>query len=81
LSNSKIIQEYLEHDDIKKSNQRICFFVLGNYVAVGTMESEIQIWDLDIVNTIEPAYTLAGQKKKKKKKKVGLCVCNCLLVE
>ena len=32
------------------------------------MEPEIQIWDLDIVNTIEPAYTLAGQKKKKKKK-------------
>jgi len=40
----------------------------GNYVALGTMEPEIQIWDLDIVNTIEPAYTLAGHKKKKKKK-------------
>lgn len=40
----------------------------GNYVALGTMENDIQIWDLDIVNTIEPAYILAGQKKKKKKK-------------
>ena len=43
-------------------------YPLGNYVALGTMEPEIQIWDLDVVNTIEPAYVLAGQKKKKKKK-------------
>lgn len=40
----------------------------GNYVALGTMEPEIQIWDLDVVNTIEPAYVLTGQRKKKKKK-------------
>ena len=32
------------------------------------MEPEIQIWDLDVVNTIEPAYVLTGQRKKKKKK-------------
>jgi len=41
----------------------------GNYVAVGSMESDIQIWDLDIIDTVEPAFTLAGYKKKKKKKK------------
>lgn len=41
----------------------------GNYVALGTMEPDIQVWDLDIVDTVEPAFILAGTKKKKKKKK------------
>ena len=43
---------------------------LGNYVASGTMESDIHVWDLDVVDTVEPAFTLAGMKKKKKKKVV-----------
>ena len=51
-------------------------FSAGNFVAVGTMEPEIQVWDLDLIDTIEPAYVL-GQKKKKKKKKKVLCVVTC----
>ena len=42
-------------------------FILGNYVAVGTMEPEIQIWDLDIIDTIEPAFMLGVKKKKRRK--------------
>ncbi|EFO92992.1 hypothetical protein CRE_10119 [Caenorhabditis remanei] len=38
----------------------------GNLIAVGTMNSEIHIWDLDIMNTASPFLTL-GKKEKKSK--------------
>lgn len=38
----------------------------GNYCAIGTMDSIIDIWDLDIINCLEAAYSL-GKKQKKKK--------------
>ncbi|EFJ44952.1 hypothetical protein VOLCADRAFT_64280 [Volvox carteri f. nagariensis] len=40
-----------------------------NLVAVGTLEPAIEIWDLDVVDTVEPVLCLGGEKKKKKKKK------------
>lgn len=44
----------------------------GNYVAVGTFDPEIEIWDLDIIDAVYPAAVLgagASQVNKKKKKK------------
>jgi periodic tryptophan protein 1 len=46
-----------------------CFLLTGNLLAVGTMEPYINIWDLDVMDTIDPVLTL-GERKKKKSKKV-----------
>ena len=45
------------------------FVALGNFVAVGSMEPVIEIWNLDVVDCFEPDIYL-GEKQKKKKKKV-----------
>ena len=41
-------------------------------MAVGTMEPHIDIWDVDVVDTLEPVISL-GRRKKKKSKKVSRC--------
>ncbi|KAI3828575.1 hypothetical protein L1987_02679 [Smallanthus sonchifolius] len=40
----------------------------GNFIAVGSMEPEIEIWDLDIMDEVQPSLTLGGIAEKKKKK-------------
>lgn len=54
--------------------------MIGNYVAVGTFSPAIEIWNLDVLDPLEPSATLGGPldpadesiKKKKKGKKSSL---------
>ena len=43
----------------------------GNYLAVGTMSPAIEIWNLDVMDPLEPSATLGGVATKKKKAKKG----------
>ncbi|CAG9861106.1 unnamed protein product [Phyllotreta striolata] len=43
----------------------------GNYCAIGSMSPIIEIWDLDIINVIEPSFTLGQVKTKKSNKVIG----------
>lgn len=40
----------------------------GNFVAVGSMEPSIEIWDLDIIDEVQPCLVLGGTVEKKTKK-------------
>jgi hypothetical protein len=44
--------------------------VLVNHVAVGSMEGVIELFDIDLVDQMEPIHTFGKKSKKKKSKKV-----------
>ncbi|TKY57501.1 WD repeat-containing protein [Spatholobus suberectus] len=41
----------------------------GNFLAVGSMEPSIEIWDLDVIDEVQPCVVLGGFEEKKKKGK------------
>lgn len=43
----------------------------ANLVAIGNLTANIELWDLDVVNTLEPAFTLKGKQKRKRKEKTA----------
>lgn len=41
----------------------------GNFLAVGSMEPSIEIWDLDLIDAVQPTVILGGIDEEKKEKK------------
>lgn len=46
-----------------KINYTVHVYVSGNFVAVGTTESFINIWDIDTINCLKPVATLTSSGK------------------
>ncbi|XP_025414939.1 periodic tryptophan protein 1 homolog [Sipha flava] len=64
---------YIHHDVILK-HPPLClewFGSMGNFCALGSMSSVIDVWDLDLIGSVEPTYRLGRKKKKNPEKNYG----------
>ena len=64
LSTFPLAMEWLDFDPTETQT--------ANLLAIGSMQPDIEIWDLDVIEAMEPAFVLAGASKKKGKKKKKL---------
>ncbi|KAH3724759.1 periodic tryptophan protein 1 homolog [Dreissena polymorpha] len=64
LSTFPLVLEWMDYDLRDGST--------GNFVAIGTMDPTIDIWDLDLIDSLEPLATLGQKPSKKKKKKLDI---------
>jgi periodic tryptophan protein 1 len=62
LSTCPLVVEWVGYDPGEQNAE------VANLVAVGSMMPDIELWDLDVVNTLEPAFVLKGERPPKKKK-------------
>lgn len=74
-------EDFYVHHDILLDTFPLCLEWLsfdpgseveGSFVAVGCMNPQVQIWDLDIINTTDPVVVLGERRKQSSKKpKIG----------
>nr|CAB3265325.1 periodic tryptophan protein 1 homolog [Phallusia mammillata] len=71
LSSAPLCMEWLDFDAGAEDEN----YDKGNFIAIGNINSVIEVWDIDVLNTIEPAFTL-GVKMKKQRKMKSLPSCH-----
>jgi periodic tryptophan protein 1 len=76
-------------DDEASSSSSSAFVKKGNNVAVGTFQQHIEVWDLDVIDTLEPLLVLGQppmlpntgknkRTKKNKNKRPPMIVCGLI---
>ena len=71
IFNEATQDEYCHHE-VMLTAHPLCIELVRldelSLIAVGTMEPEIELWDLDLVDSVEPCVVLGAKKEKSKKK-------------
>jgi len=65
LSSCPLAIEWVGYDPAESDSSS------ANLVALGSMTPNIELWDLDVVNTLEPAFCLKGKRKHRRKEKAS----------
>ena len=69
IFNEATQDEYCHHE-VMLTAHPLCIELVRldelSLIAVGTMEPEIELWDLDLVDSVEPCVVLGAKKEKSK---------------